>query len=59
VRSSSLLYTTMLAVGLLANQFMMEYDLPLLARISGCFVVGMCVAIVWRWMERRARRRRL
>jgi hypothetical protein len=49
----------MLAVGLLANQFMMEYDLPLLARISGCFVVGMCVAIVWRWMERRARRRRL
>ena len=56
-RESLALYAIMLVIAVVANQWMLEYDVPLLPRISACFIVGMCVAIVYRWFERRARRR--
>ncbi len=58
MRSSILLYALMLAIALVANQWMREYGWSLGARVSACTTIGICVAIVYRWMERRARRRR-
>jgi len=57
MRSSILLYALMFAVALGANQWMLEYKVPLPHRISVCVAIGICVAIVYRWFERRARRR--
>ncbi|HZT29435.1 MAG TPA: hypothetical protein VFA33_06110 [Bryobacteraceae bacterium] len=59
MRSSIWLYTLMLAIALVANQWMSEYGWSLGARVSACTTIGIGVAIVWRWFERRARRRRL
>ena len=59
MRSSIPLYAIMLVIAVAANQYLLEYDVALPTRIAICTSIGICVAIVYRWFERRARRRKV
>ena len=59
MRSSIPLYAIMLVLAVAANQVLTGWEVPLGTRIAVCTSIGICVAIVYRWFERRARRRKV